>query len=121
MIKSKAPKNHRKLTKACKLAAGLADALLERFADLRFASAERRVFLEQAAVLYSRVGKNKQRFLRYLDQFLDDAMDEGYTGFKIGYYMRKRLKAKRLPKLEKYTDPRRGAENLGKALHVSIN
>jgi hypothetical protein len=105
MIESKAPKNHRKLTKACKLAAGLADALLERFADLRFAPAEQRVFLEQAAVLYSRAG-NKQRFLRYLDQFFDDAEDEGYTGFKIGYYMRKRLKAKRLPKLEKYTDPR---------------
>ena len=116
----KATKKRRKLTKACKPDADFADALLERFADLRFASAERRVFLEQAAVLYSRVG-NKQRFLRYLDQFFDEAEDEGYTAFKVGYYMRKRLKAKRLPKLEKYTDPRRSAENLGKALHVSIN
>jgi hypothetical protein len=116
----KATKKRRKPIKACKPNADLADALLERFADLRFSSAERRVFLEQAAVLYSRVG-NKQRFLRYLDQFFDDAEDEGYTGFKIGYYMRKRLKAKRLPKLEKYTDQRRGAENLGKAPHVSIN
>ena len=113
-------KKRRKLTKACKPDVGFADALLERFADLLFSSAEQRVFLEQAAVLYSRVG-NKQRFLRYLDQFFDDAEDEGYTGFEIGYYMRKRLKAKRLPKLEEYTDPRRDAENLGKALHFSIN
>ena len=83
MIESKAPKkNHRKLTKACKLAAGLADALLERFADLRFSSAERRVFLEQAAVLYSRVG-NKQRFLRYLDQFFDDAEDEDTPDLRL--------------------------------------
>jgi hypothetical protein len=116
----KTAKKQRKPNKACKFCARLADALLERFGDLRFSSAERRVFLEQAAVLYSRVG-NKQRFLRYLDQFFDEAEDEGYTAFKVGYYMRKRLKAKRLPKLEKYTDPRRGAENLGKALHVSFN
>lgn len=117
---SKETKTRRKPVKTCKPDADLADALLERFADLRFASAERRVFLEQAAVLYSRVG-NKQRFLRYLDQFFDEAEDEGYTAFKVGYYMRKRLKAKRLPKLEKYTDPRWRAENLGKALDVRIN
>lgn len=115
----KTTKNRRKPSKTCKFGAALADALLERFGDLRFSSAERKVFLQQAAVLYSRVGK-KQRFLRYLDQFFDEAEDEGYTAFKVGYYIRKRLKAKRLPKLERYTDPRLSAEYLGKTLTCTI-
>ena len=103
----KATKKRRKPIKGCKPNADFAEALLERFGDLWFLSSSdaRRLFLEQAAVLYSRVG-NKQRFLRYLEQFIDEAGDEGSLAFKVGYYIRERLKAKRLPKLEKYTDPR---------------
>jgi len=100
----KTAKKRRKPNKACKFCARLADALLELFGELRSQSAERKVFLEQAAVLYSRVRK-KERFHRYLQQFFYEAEDEGYDSFEIGYYLRKRLKAKRLPKLEKYTDP----------------
>ncbi|SRR5258708_1228978 len=100
----KTAKSRCKPNKACKFCARLADALLERFGELRLQSAERKVFLEQAAILYSRVRK-KERFHRYLDQFFDEAKDEGYDSFEIGYYIRKRLKAKRLPKLKKYTDP----------------
>jgi hypothetical protein len=86
-------------TKASKPSVGFAEALLEFFAELRFSPLERRLFLEQSAVLWSRV-PNQKRFLDCLQQFFDDAEQAGISGFKIGTYMKKRLKDKRLPELD---------------------
>jgi hypothetical protein len=94
----------RDLNKVCKPSMGFTDALLEAFGDLRLTSTDRRVFLQQAAALYSRVRK-KERFHRYLHQFFDDLIEQRSDTDKIGYYIKKLLKAKRLPRLEKYTDP----------------
>jgi len=105
MANAERNKKRRKLRKACKLDVGFADAMLELNADLRLSPAERRKYLKMTGELYSRTG-SKQRFLRYLEQLADDATDEGYSPFQIGDYLEKRLKDKRLPKLEKQTDPR---------------
>jgi len=105
MANAERNKKRRKLRKACKPDVGFADALLEINADIRLSPVKRRKYLRQTAELYSRTG-SKQRFLRCLEQLADDAIDEGYSPLEIGDYLEKRLKDKRLPKLEKYTDPR---------------
>jgi hypothetical protein len=111
MAHKKCSKKYRNSKKATKPDIGLADALLELYADLRFSQAERRSFLEQAAVLWSRV-KNQKRFLQYLTQFFDEAEQAGISGFKIGSYLKKRLQCKHLPKLDTSIDPFVGAESL---------
>jgi hypothetical protein len=111
MAQSLRSKKHRKSVRATKPDVGFAEALLELFADLRFSPSERRVFLEQAAILWVRV-LNQKRFLQYLQQFFDEAEQAGISGFKIGHYLKKRLKAKRLPKLDKSVNPFEGAKGV---------
>jgi hypothetical protein len=95
VIKSKVLKKRRKLTKACKLAADLLEATLDLHGDLCRTPSERRAYTKYAAVLYFLI-RNKKRFQRSLTQFADEAENEGYTPYELGYYLRKRLKDKPL-------------------------
>ena len=91
---------YKQLVESTKLDIGFADALLEKDADLRFSPAERRSFLAEAKVLWV-LAPNRNRFLKYLQQFFDEAEADGISAFKIGRYIAERLKNKQLPKLRR--------------------
>ena len=79
---------------AKKLITGFTGVLLEKFADLRFSPAERRSFLDAAWDLWIRYPKPK-RYLEILEQLFDESQEPPNSPFKIGRYIRERLKDKR--------------------------
>lgn len=114
MAQQKNTQKQRKYKKANKLEIGFAYALLAHCTEieLRLSPGQRRLFVEQAAELYTRVKNNKNRFSEYLNLFYAEAVEERFPIDRIGSYLKRRLKDGRLPKLEK--------ENLGPALSISI-
>lgn len=116
--KTKKTRKRRNPSKAHILAARYADAVLECGAVPR-PPAQRRLFMQQGVILFERVGQNPRLWEEYIYEFWCDAVDEAGKWkkprpVKFGSYLRKRLKDRRLPKLEIQ------AEHLGSVTAIEI-
>jgi len=70
---------------------GFTGVLLGKYADLHFSPAERRSFLDASWDLWSS-NPNPKRFLKKLDQLLDELEEQRKSTFKIGSHIAKYLK-----------------------------
>jgi hypothetical protein len=88
-----------------------ADAVLVLFGYPELSLTERHSLLGGMTELWFRA-KDKRRFILYFTQFRRDAASEGIDLRQLGKYLRRRLKLKRLPRLDESIHPFIGAAGL---------